>query len=91
MEKSLNKEFTGKILDLSEYIQCSYDETLLNFYEFNTLLNNNGNKYKKMIVNRNLDIFNKTKKFILKDKNLYNDKFWTSFQLCCILNQLNED
>jgi hypothetical protein len=91
MENTLNKEFINKISDLSECIKCSYDETLIIFSEFIILLNNNGNKYKKIIVNRNQDIFTKTKKFLLQDKNLYDEKFWTSLQLCCILNQLNEN
>ena len=91
MEENNSKEFIEKIFDLSECLNSTKEETLLNFQNFFTLIQNNENKFKKMIVNRNNDVFKKTKFFNYTDNNIYSDKFWTSLQLCCILYQLNDN
>ncbi len=90
MEINKYKEYIEKINELAECINFSKEETLLNFEKFFTEIFNNGNKYKKMIANRNNDVFKKTKIFNFDNKNIYDDKFWTSIQLCCIFYQLND-
>ena len=70
MEENNSKEFIEKIFDLSECLNSTKEETLLNFQNFFTLIQNNENKFKKMIVNRNNDVFKKTKFFNYTDNNL---------------------
>lgn len=79
------ENFNNKIKELSSFFNDNFDNTLNNF---NSVYNKikDDNNMKKLIKSRNSLIFNNFEFWKLKE---YTDDFWTNFQLCFLLNELN--
>jgi len=79
------ENFNNKIKELSSFFSDNFDNTLNNF---NSVYNKikDDNNMKKLIKSRNSLIFNNFKFWKLKE---YTNDFWTNFQLCFLLNELN--
>jgi hypothetical protein len=81
------EKLNSKIKELSTFVNQNEDDTYNNFNTFYDLVKNNVNM-KKLIKSRNNLIFNNVNFWKLQD---YSDDFWTTLQLCFLLNELNQD
>ena len=81
------ENFNNKIKELSTFVNQNEDETMNNFNSFYDSIKNNVNM-KKLIKSRNNLVFNSVNFWKLQD---YTDEFWTTLQLCFLLNELNQD
>ena len=81
------ENFNNKIKELSTFVNQNEDETMNIFNSFYDSIKNNVNM-KKLIKSRNNLVFNSVNFWKLQN---YTDEFWTTLQLCFLLNELNQD
>ena len=81
------EKLNSKIKELSSYVNDTEENTQNNFNAFYNLVKNDVNM-KKLIKSRNNLVFNGVNFWKLEN---YTDEFWTTLQLCFLLNELNQD